>query len=210
MMKPILLATLAAGICAAQSPAPVKVEGGLLQGISESGLTVYRGIPFAALPVGGLRWRAPQPASKWEGVKRADKFGPRCYQGGRGAPGVETSEDCLYLNVWTPAKSARDRVPVLVWIYGGGFNAGATSEPNYSGENLAKKGVVLVSVAYRVGQMGFFVHPELSAENKHHASGNYGLLDMIAGLQWVQRNIAVFGGDPHRVTISANRPGASR
>ena len=207
MMKSILLATLAAGICAAQSPAPVKVEGGLLQGISESGLTVYRGIPFAAPPVGDLRWRAPQLASKWEGVKQADKFGPRCYQGGRGAPGVETSEDCLYLNVWTPAKSARDRVPVLVWIYGGGFNAGATSEPNYSGENLAKKGVVLVSVAYRVGQMGFFVHPELSAENKHHASGNYGLLDMIAGLQWVQRNIAAFGGDPHRVTIFGESAG---
>jgi para-nitrobenzyl esterase len=138
-MKPILLATLTAGICAAQSPAPVKVEGGLLPGTSENGLNVYRGIPFAAPPVGDLRWRAPQPAAKREGVKPADKFGPRCYQGGRGAPGVETSEDCLYLNVWAPAKSARDRVPVLVWIYGGGFNAGATSEPNYRGENLAKR-----------------------------------------------------------------------
>lgn len=206
-MKRILLATLAAGICAAQPPAPVRVEGGMLQGTSEDGLRVYRGIPFAAPPVGDLRWRAPRPAANWEGVKPADKFGPRCYQGGRGAPGVETSEDCLYLNVWSPAKSARDHVPVLVWIYGGGFNAGATSEPNYSGEKLAKKGVVLVSIAYRVGQMGFFVHPALSAENRHHASGNYGLLDMIAGLQWVQRNIAAFGGDPHRVTIFGESAG---
>jgi para-nitrobenzyl esterase len=120
---------------------------------------------------------------------------------------VETSEDCLYLNVWSPARSARDRVPVLVWIYGGGFSVGATSEPNYSGENLAKKGVVLVSISYRVGQMGFFVHPELSAESKNHASGNYGLLDMIAGLEWVQRNIAAFGGDPHRVTIFGESAG---
>ncbi len=207
-MKRILIVALCgAGISMAQSLAPVKVEGGLLQGTSEHGLRVYRGIPFAAPPVGDFRWRAPQPAAKWQGVRQADKFGPRCYQGGRGAPGVETSEDCLYLNVWSPAKSARDRIPVLVWIYGGGFNAGATSEPNYSGENLAQKGVVLVSIGYRVGQIGFFVHPELSAENNRHASGNYGLLDMIAGLQWVQRNIAAFGGDPHRVTIFGESAG---
>jgi para-nitrobenzyl esterase len=206
-MKRVLLAILAGGICCAQTPPQVKVEAGLLQGTSENGLSVYRGIPFAAPTVGDLRWRPPQPAAKWQGLKPADKFGPRCYQGGRGAPGVETSEDCLYLNVWSPARSARDRVPVLVWIYGGGFSAGATSEPTYSGENLAKKGVVLVSISYRVGQMGFFVHPELSAESKGHASGNYGLLDMIAGLQWVQRNIAAFGGDPHRVTIFGESAG---
>ena len=206
-MEQVFLAIVAVGICSAQTHAQVKVEGGLLQGTSESGLSVYRGIPFAAPPVGDLRWRPPQPAAKWQGLKPADKFGPRCYQGGRGAPGVETSEDCLYLNVWSPARSARDRMPVLVWIYGGGFNAGATSEPTYSGENLAKKGVVLVSISYRVGQMGFFVHPELSAESKNHASGNYGLLDMIAGLEWVQRNIAAFGGDPHRVTIFGESAG---
>ena len=154
-MKRVLLAILAGGICSTQTQPQVKVEDGLLQGASENGLSVYRGIPFAAPPVGDLRWRPPRPAAKWQGLKPADKFGPRCYQGGRGAPGVETSEDCLYLNVWSPARSARDRVPVLVWMYGGGFSAGATSEPNYSGENLAKKGVVLVSIAYRVGRSDF-------------------------------------------------------
>jgi para-nitrobenzyl esterase len=205
MMKPILALIFAAGLSAAS----IKVEGGSLQGAAEDGLTVYRGIPFAAPPVGDLRWRAPQPAPKWDGIKDASKFGPRCMQGSPtpdpAAP--PTSEDCLYLNVWTPAKSAADRVPVLVWIYGGGFSAGATSEPNYSGEKLAKKGVVLVSIAYRVGKFGFFAHPELSAENKNHVSGNYGLLDMIAGLQWVQKNIAAFGGDPRRVTIFGESAG---
>jgi para-nitrobenzyl esterase len=200
---------LAGGLCVAQTPTPIRVEAGTLQGTSEDGLTVYRGIPFAAPPVGDLRWRAPQPAAKWGGVRQAVKFGPACTQamrnGGGDGPGV--SEDCLYLNVWTPAKSENDRIPVLVWIYGGGFNAGATSEPNYSGERLAKKGVVLVSIAYRVGLLGFLVHPELTAENKNHASGDYGLLDMIAGLQWVQKNIAAFGGDPRRVTIFGESAG---
>jgi para-nitrobenzyl esterase len=211
MRKALLIATFASGLSMAQAPAPVRVEGGMIQGASEGGLTVYRGIPFAAPPAGDLRWRAPQPAAKWDGVKQTVQFAPSCMQGsmnsggaGRG-PGM--SEDCLYLNVWTPAKSARGRIPVLVWIYGGGFNAGATSETNYSGENLSKKGVVLVSIAYRVGQMGFLAHPQLSAENKNHVSGNYGLLDMIAGLQWVQKNIAAFGGDPHRVTIFGESAG---
>lgn len=189
----------------AQQPAPVKVGGGLLQGKSEDGLTVYKGIPFAAPPVGDLRWRAPQPTAKWEGVKQATDFAPGPIQGGNSPSGK--SEDCLYLNVWTPAKSASDRIPVLVWIYGGGFGAGATSEKNYSGENLAKKGVVLVSIAYRVGQMGFFVHPELSKESPNHVSGNYGLLDMISGLLWIQKNIAAFGGDPTKVTIFGESAG---
>jgi para-nitrobenzyl esterase len=180
----------------------------MVQGTAEDGLAVYRGIPFAAPPVGELRWRAPQPAAKWDGVKQAVKFGPACTQPTRNPaqePGV--SEDCLYLNVWTPAKQASDRIPVLVWIYGGGFNAGATSEPNYSGEMLAKKGVVLVSIAYRVGLLGFFAHPELTAESPLHASGNYGLLDMIAGLHWIKRNIAAFGGDPNKVTIFGESAG---
>ena len=207
-MKIVLIATLfmfAAGLGVAQQPAPVGVEHGLVQGTSEDGLTVYRGIPFAAPPVGDLRWRAPQPAAKWDGVRQADKFGPSPIQGSRNSPGM--SEDCLYLNVWTPAKSPVERLPVLVWIYGGAFGGGSTSEPGYSGEKLAKKGVVFVSIAYRVGELGFFAHPELSAESGHHSSGNYGLMDMIAGLQWVQKNIAAFGGDPNKVTIFGESAG---
>jgi len=171
----------AGGLGLAQQPAPVKVEQGLLQGAFEDGLTVYLGIPFAAPPIGGLRWRAPRPAAKWDGVRPATKFGPSPVQNGRG------SEDCLYLNVWTPAKSASDHIPVLVWIYGGGFIAGSTSDPSYNGAKLAQKGVVLVSIAYRVGQLGFLAHPELSAESPNHVSGNYGLLDQIAGLRWVKK-----------------------
>ena len=199
------LFTFTAGFGLAQQPAPVKVQGGLVQGTNEDGLTVYRGIPFAAPPVGALRWRAPQPVLPWKGVKETTQFAPGAIQGSRPPSGM--SEDCLYLNVWTPAKSAKDRIPVLVWIYGGGFSAGATSERNYSGEKLAKKGVVLVSIAYRVGQLGFLAHPELSAENPHHASGNYGLLDQIVGLQWVKKNIAAFGGDPKKVTIFGESAG---
>jgi para-nitrobenzyl esterase len=192
---------------------PVKVEGGLVKGTVEDGLAVYRGIPFAAPPVGDLRWRAPQPAAKWQDVLQADKFAAGCMQGGGpGSPRAaqqapETSEDCLYLNVWSPAKSPGDRVPVLVWIYGGGFSAGATSIPTYSGEQLAKRGVLLVSIAYRVGPFGFLAHPGLSAETRNRVSGNYGLLDMIAGLQWIQRNIAAFGGDPRRATIFGESAG---
>lgn len=206
--KIILVAALflfAAESGIAQQLAPAKVAGGLVQGTSENGLTVYRGIPFAAPPVGDLRWRAPQPAAEWDGVRHATRFGPSPIQGSRNGPGM--SEDCLYLNVWTPAKSASDRLPVLVWIYGGGFSAGATSDRNYDGANLARKGVVLVSIAYRIGQLGFLAHPELSAETTNHVSGNYGLLDMIAGLQWVQKNIAELGGDPNKVTIFGESAG---
>jgi para-nitrobenzyl esterase len=194
-----------AAVAIAQQPAPVKVEEGLLQGISEDGLTVYKGIPFATPPVGDLRWKAPQPAAKWQGVKLVDKFAPGPIQGGN--PPSGKSEDCLYLNLWSPAKSSKERIPVLVWIYGGGFGAGATSEATYSGENLAKKGVVLVSIAYRVGILGFMAHPELSAESPNKVSGNYGLLDMIAGLKWIQKNIAAFGGDPKKVTIFGESAG---
>ncbi len=193
------------GISFAQQPLPVKVNEGLLQGVSEDGLTVYKGIPFAAPPVGDLRWKAPQPAAKWQGVKQTTKFAPSPMQGGN--PPSGKSEDCLYLNVWTPAKSAKEKVPVLVWIYGGGFSFGSTSEPVYNGDKLAKKGVILVSIAYRVGQFGFLAHPELSAENPDHISGNYGLLDQIGGLKWIQKNIAAFGGDPDKVTIFGESAG---
>ena len=200
-----MLVMIACAPVLAQQPAPVKVEGGLIQGTREEGLTVYRGIPFAAPPVGDLRWRAPQPAAKWDGVRQATMFASGPIQAW--GPPAGKSEDCLYLNIWTPARSATDRIPVLVWIYGGGFNGGSTSEPVYSGEQLAGKGVVLVSIAYRVGQLGFLAHPELSNESPDHVSGNYGLLDMIAGLQWVQKNIAAFGGDPEKVTIFGESAG---
>jgi para-nitrobenzyl esterase len=200
----LLLSLLAAGQGRAEPPAPVRVEQGQVQGAAENGLTVYRGIPFATPPLGERRWRAPQPAAKWEGVRDADKFAPDPYQGdGKG----NVSEDCLYLNVWTPAKSTGDRMPVLVWIYGGGFSFGSTSTPTHNGEHLARKGVVLVSINYRVGPLGFLAHPELSAESSRKVSGNYGLLDLVAGLRWVQTNIAAFGGDPNQVTIFGESAG---
>jgi para-nitrobenzyl esterase len=199
-----LLALGAAALGFASSPAPVPTEAGFVQGVTEHDLTVYRGIPFAAPPVGDLRWRPPQPAAKWAGVRDASHFAPDPYQGdGKG----NVSEDCLYLNIWTPAKSPGEKLPVLVWIYGGGFSFGSTSTPVHNGEHLARKGVVLVSINYRVGTLGFLAHPELSAESPDHTSGNYGLLDQIAGLQWVQRNIAAFGGDPARVTIFGESAG---
>jgi para-nitrobenzyl esterase len=198
---------------AAQTPKPVHTQSGLLQGAVEDGITVYKGIPFAAPPVGDLRWRAPQPAVAWTGVRDAGKFAPACMQvplAGAGAnlgfDSFATNEDCLYLNVWTPAKSPNEKLAVMVWIYGGGFTIGGTSMSLYDGKNLAKKGVILVSVAYRLGAFGFMAHPELSAEQGGH-SGNYGLLDQIAGLQWVKRNIAAFGGDPSRVTIFGESAG---
>lgn len=212
-MRTVLLAIAiaAAPLMSAAANPTATVDQGKLQGTMEQGLAVYRGIPFAAPPVGDLRWRPPQPAAKWGGVRPADKFAPECVQAAGPTPAgrqpPEMSEDCLYLNVWTPAKNASDHVPVLVWIYGGGFNAGATSIPTYSGEVLAKKGVVLVSIAYRLGPLGFFAHPELTAESPHHASGNYGLMDMIAGLQWIQKNIAAFGGNPNKVTIFGESAG---
>jgi len=198
------LAILGAGSAASAS---VKVDGGLVQGVHEDGLTVYKGIPFAAPPVGDLRWRAPQPAPEWSGVLEADRFAPGCVPSMGEGPPSGTSEDCLYLNVWTPAVSPGDRVPVLVWIYGGGFNFGATSIPVHDGAKLARRGVVLVTIAYRVGLLGFHAQPELSAESPHHVSGNYGLLDMIAALRWIRGNIAAFGGDPERVTIFGESAG---
>jgi para-nitrobenzyl esterase len=190
----------------AQRPNPVMTDKGLVQGIYENNMTVYKGIPFAAAPVGELRWKAPQPAKGWEGVMQADKFAPAPFQGGN--PPSGKSEDCLYLNIWTPAKSSTAKMPVLVWIYGGGFSFGSTSEKVYSGEKLAQKGVVLVSIAYRIGQLGFLAHPELSAESPDHVSGNYGLLDQVAALKWIKQNIAAFGGDPNKVTIFGESAGA--
>jgi para-nitrobenzyl esterase len=191
--------------CSSLPPEQVRVEQGIVQGSLEDGLRVFKGVPFAAPPVGELRWKAPRPVEKWEGVKLTTGFAPSPMQAGN--PPSGKSEDCLYLNIWTPAKSAKERLPVLVWIYGGGFSFGSTAEPVYNGEKLAEKGVVVVSIAYRVGQFGFLAHPELSAENPDSVSGNYGLLDQIAGLRWIQNNIAAFGGDPGRVTIFGESAG---
>lgn len=193
------------GACTKLPTNQVKTEQGIVQGTIEDSLRVFKGIPFSAPPVGELRWKAPQPVEKWEGVKQTTEYAPAPFQGGN--PPSGKSEDCLYLNIWTPAKSADEKIPVLVWIYGGGFSYGSTSEPVHNGEHLARKGVVLVSIAYRVGQLGFLAHPELSAENPNNASGNYGLLDQIAGLQWIQNNIAAFGGDPDKVTIFGESAG---
>ncbi|MBN2805294.1 MAG: carboxylesterase family protein [Prolixibacteraceae bacterium] len=191
--------------CTNLQPGQMKVEGGIVQGTVTDDLAIYKGIPFAAPPVGELRWKAPQPVEPWEGVKQCIEYAPAPMQGGNPVSGK--SEDCLYLNVWTPAQSANEKLPVLVWIYGGGFSFGSTSDPVHNGEHLARKGVVLVSIAYRVGQLGFLAHPELSAENTNGVSGNYGLLDQIVGLQWIQNNIAAFGGDPNQVTIFGESAG---
>jgi para-nitrobenzyl esterase len=195
---------------------PVRVEQGQLSGVpgNSPDVRVYKGIPFAAPPVGDLRWRAPKPAADWSGVRKADQFSATCMQTSypegsifRSEP-QPVSEDCLALNIWTAAKSASDKRPVMVWIHGGAFTRGSGSTPTYNGEALAKKGVVLVTINYRLGIFGFMAHPELTAESEHHSSGNYGILDQIAALQWVQRNIAAFGGDPKNVTIFGESAGS--
>jgi len=212
MRRFLLAALLAALPCATTLAAETlaRVEQGMLRGQIENGLAVFRGVPFAAPPVGAWRWRAPQPAARWSGTRPAAQFAPQCMQGAAGPPGAAApamSEDCLYLNVWSPARSPEQRLPVLVWIYGGGFTGGSAASPVTSGEVLAGKGVVLVSIAYRVGPMGFLAHPELSAESPQKVSGNYGLLDMIAALKWIRHNIAAFGGDPAKVTIFGQSAG---
>jgi para-nitrobenzyl esterase len=209
--KPILFC-LAATISYAAIPDVVRVDTGRVKGAASNGVTAFKGIPFAAPPVGALRWKAPQPAPDWKGVRDATAFGPRCMQGNIYGDMVfrdkGPSEDCLYLNVWSPATSAKAHLPVMVWVYGGGFAAGATSEPRQDGENLAKKGVVVVSMNYRLNVFGFFSHAELVKESGHDSSGNYGLLDQVAALQWVHKNIAGFGGDPGRVTIFGESAGS--
>ena len=193
----------------ADNPNVVRVEQGLLQGTVENGLRIYRGIPFAAPPIGDLRWRPPKPAQRWSGIRAAREYGRACMQSNPAISALPApSEDCLYLNVWTPAARASERLPVMVWIHGGGFVAGTPAEQLYHGEWLAQKGVVVVSIAYRLGVFGFLAHPELSQESGRGTSGNYGLLDLIAGLRWVQKNIAAFGGEPTRVTIFGESAGA--
>lgn len=197
--------------CAWTQAAPVITEGGALEGRREDGVDVYRGIPYALPPLGTWRWRAPQPLLTWPGVRDAGKFAPACMQQGVSMPGETppvVSEDCLYLNIWAPPQRAGQRLPVIVWIHGGGYTNGSASMPLYHGDRLARKGVLVVTIAYRLGALGFLAHPALSAESPHHSSGNYGLMDQIAALQWVQRNIVAFGGDPQRVTVAGQSAGA--
>jgi para-nitrobenzyl esterase len=207
-------------LSAAAIAAPVRVEQGLLAGApgTDPSVTVYKGVPFAAPPVGELRWRAPRPALPWQGVRKADQFGPNCIQVMRDGLGPwtkeyqaqgTTSEDCLHLNIWTAARSAKEKRPVLVYFHGGAFTDGSGNVPVYDGEGLAKKGIVVVTVNYRVGVLGFMAHPELTKESERKASGNYGLLDQVAALEWVKKNIAAFGGDPAQVTIGGQSAGAS-
>ena len=192
----------------------VKLAGGTIEGTGpqESGLREFKGIPFAQPPVGSLRWSPPQPVKKWSGVRPAKAFGPRCMQqslfGDMNFRSNGMSEDCLYLNVWTPAKSAGERLPVLVYFFGGGFVAGDGSEPRYDGASMARKGIVAITVNYRLGVFGFLTHPDLTRESAHHASGNYTLLDQSAALVWVRENIAAFGGDPRKITIAGESAGS--
>jgi para-nitrobenzyl esterase len=198
---------------------PVTIETGLVSGVKSetSNVISYKGIPFAASPVGNLRWKAPQPAIPWQGVKKCETFGASPMQA-KPVPFIvytpeflipekPISEDCLYLNVWTSA-SKGEKKPVFVWIYGGGFTSGGTAVPIYDGEAMAKKGIIFVSINYRVGVFGFLAHPDLSREASYNSSGNYGLLDQIAALQWIKKNIAVFGGDPDNVTIDGQSAGS--
>src|SRR5580698_7026911 len=199
--------------CSGQSNRPqTPIDSGVVSGVREGDVLVYKGIPFAAPPVGPLRWRAPQPARRWAGVFQANKYKPQCMQNWPPLPTMPVepvSEDCLYLNVWTQATGAKGKRPVMVWVHGGGFRAGYASTPLYWGNELAHRyGVVVVNLSYRVGPLGFLVHPELTAESGYHASGNYGLLDVIAGLKWVQHNAAAFGGDPDNVTVFGQSAGA--
>jgi para-nitrobenzyl esterase len=212
MRARLLLGAFAVMIAAAGAEA-IRVDGGLLAppAVSADGVRVFKGLPYAAPPVGEQRWREPGAVIPWQGERATDNYGPNCLQpkmyGDVDPFTPSMSEDCLYLNVWTAAKAGEAR-PVIVWIHGGGYRAGHGSELRHDGTVLAKKGVVLVQINYRLGVFGFMAHPELTAESPHHGSGNYALMDMIAALKWVKRNIAAFGGDPTRVTIAGESAGS--
>jgi para-nitrobenzyl esterase len=206
----VATAVFALGNAFAAIDDPVRLDTGLVSGAatSASDVRVFKGIPFAAPPVGDLRWRKPKPAAHWDGIRKADAFAPVCVQDTGSRDSQKMSEDCLYLNVWTGARSARERRPVMVWLYGGGYYRGSGSLPMYDGEALARKGVVVVTFNYRLGPFGFFSYPELTKESDGHEAANFGVMDALAALQWVQRNIAAFGGDRKRVTIFGESAGA--
>ena len=194
-------------------PLVVTAPAGAVHGMAVDGVRSFRGIPFAKPPVGPLRWREPQPAAKWTGIRQATQWSPRCKQSPAFADmrfrSTSDSEDCLYLNIWTPANAKPGaKLPVLFYVYGGGFVAGAADESRYDGASMAKRGIVVVVANYRVGTFGFFAHPELTAESPHRASGNQGLLDQVAALKWTKANIAAFGGDPSHITINGESAGS--
>lgn len=216
----LLLSAIVFKSFAQQDTNIVKTNAGLVSGIRNKAgdVHIFKGIPFAASPVDGLRWKAPQPVHSWTGIKKCDVFAASAVQQPPVpfslwskefmAPMEPINEDCLYLNVWTTSIGANEKKPVIVWIHGGGFTGGSGSVPVYDGEAMAKKGVVFVTINYRLGVFGFLSHPELTAESGYNASGNYGLLDQVAALQWVKDNIAAFGGDANRVTIAGQSAGA--
>jgi para-nitrobenzyl esterase len=233
LLSGVLFVVFAVARPSAMIPDQVRIETGALAGVvgaTQPTVRAFKGIPYAAPPLGENRWRAPQPAAKWDGVRNAGAFGAPCAAGapfgGRGGGGARgaapgqapaaaapprepaRSEDCLYLNVWTSATSVNDKRPVMLWIYGGGFTGGSGGMAWYDGENLAAKGPVIVTINYRLGSLGFFAHPDLAKEAGHPGSGNYGMMDAIAALQWVKRNIAAFGGDPNKVTVAGESAGA--
>jgi para-nitrobenzyl esterase len=203
---------LLSGGAVAHAQTTVKTAGGSVQGatLANGTIRVFKGVPFAAPPVGQLRWQAPRPVVPWTGARDATAFGPACVQGKvfSDINFSDVREDCLTLNIWTPAQAAADRLPVMVWVHGGGFTAGGGAEPRHDGEAFARKGVVLVTINYRLGIFGFYAHPELTKESGRNASGNYGLLDQVAALKWVQENIAAFGGNPQNVTVFGESAGS--
>lgn len=207
------VAFVALSASAALAEGPVRIDSGLVSGALEDGVRVFKGIPFAASTAGENRWRPPQPVEPWEGLRECTQFGPECPQAPYAEnsmyyrPPAPQSEDCLNLNVWTAAAPGEKR-PVMVWIHGGALTRGSGSVDAYDGASLAKKGAVVVTINYRLGALGYLAHPELTAESEHKSSGNYGVLDQIAALQWVQRNIEAFGGDPDRVTILGESAGS--
>jgi para-nitrobenzyl esterase len=212
----IVLAWVSKGLSAQESV--VRTENGLVSGYKTGDISIYKGIPFAAPPVGDLRWKSPQPVKNWTGVLKCDKFSASPMQRNPVpfmmwteefiTPPENLSEDCLYLNIWSPARTPKDKLPVFVWIYGGGFSSGSAACAVYDGEEMSKNGIIFVSINYRVGVLGFLVHPELNKESENKVSGNYGLLDQVAALKWINRNIEAFGGDPSKITIAGQSAGS--